>query len=48
MKDVKNLNSCASADNKCGSVLHRVNMAFNMVGVMFFITFFGYIAIHCF
>lgn len=48
MKEVKNLNSCAPAGNECAGVLHRVNMAFNVLGVMFFIAFIGYIAIHCF
>lgn len=48
MKEMENINSCALGNNKFAKVLHRVNTAFNLFGIMFFVTFLGYIALHCF
>lgn len=42
-----NINSCASDDKDFASVGSRVNAAFNVLGVMFFVTFLGYVALHC-
>ena len=47
MKNMENINSCALSNNKVARVLNRVNTAFNLFGVMFFVTFLGYIALHC-
>lgn len=48
MKKNDDINSCALGDREFARVRSFVNMAFNMFGIMFFVTFLGYIAIHCF
>ena len=48
MKSIDNINTCACGSNKFARVLQCANTAFNVFGIMFFVTFFGYIAIHCF
>lgn len=48
MKNNDNISTCAQADNKPVSMRLLVNTALNAFGVMFFVSFLGYIALHCF
>ena len=48
MKTIDKTSSCALANNEFASVRHLVNSFFNVFGIMFFVTFLGYIALHCF
>lgn len=48
MKNIDNISPCTLNSNKFARVLHYVNTAFNMFGIMFFVVFLGYIALHCF
>ena len=47
MNDIDTINPCALDDNEIASVGPRFNAAFNVLGVMFFVTFLGYVALHC-
>ena len=48
MNDINNLNSCTCDDRDCSVMGSRANAVFNVLGVMFFVTFLGYVALHCF
>ena len=47
MNDIDTINPCALDDNEIASVGVRTNKVFNVLGVMFFVTFLGYVALHC-
>ncbi len=48
MRIIDNISTCTLDGNKFASVLHHVNTVFNVFGIMFFVVFLSYIAIHCF
>lgn len=48
MKTTEKTTSCTLANNEFARVRHLVNTSFNVCGIMFFVTFLGYIALHCF
>jgi Na+/phosphate symporter len=47
MKSIDNINTCTCGSNKSARVLQRANTVFNVFGIMFFVTFLGYVALHC-
>ncbi|MBR5638310.1 MAG: hypothetical protein IKW83_00965 [Muribaculaceae bacterium] len=48
MKKTDKTTSCAFGNNKFASVRHLVNTLSNLSGIMFIVTFLGYIVLHCF
>ncbi len=48
MKNMENINSCTFGGNTPAFVRQLVNVTSNVCGIMFFVTFLGYIAFHCF
>ncbi|MBR5117708.1 MAG: hypothetical protein IK100_03555 [Muribaculaceae bacterium] len=48
MKKTDNINSCVLGNSEFVNVRRLVNTTFNVFGIMFFVTFLGYIAMHCF
>lgn len=48
MRKNDKISTCVLGGNKFASALSHVNTVFNLFGIMFFVTFLGYIAIHCF
>ena len=47
MNDIDSINPCALSDSDFAGVSPRIKTAFNIVGIMFFITIIGYLAFHC-
>ena len=47
MKETDKFYTCALGDSEFARVRRLVNTVFNVFGIMFFVTFLGYIAIHC-
>jgi hypothetical protein len=47
MNDIDTINPCALSDNDIAHISPRLNTAFNILGVMFFVSFLGYVALHC-
>lgn len=47
MNDIDNLNPCALGDDEMTCTSVRTNKFFNILGIMFFVTFLGYVAMHC-
>lgn len=47
MNDIDNINPCALDDNELVRVGPRLNMAFNILGIMFFVVFLIYLVLHC-
>lgn len=45
---MKNMDNINLSTRSCVSARQPVNRALNVLGVMFFVTFLGYIAFHCF
>ena len=48
MKEIDNINPYALGNSEFARIGKFVNTAFNVCGIMFFVTFLGYIALHCF
>jgi len=47
MNDIDTINPCALRDNEIPHVNPRVNSAFNILGIMFLVSFLAYVAMHC-
>ncbi len=47
MNDIDTINPCALHDNEIPHVNPRLNSAFNILGIMFLVSFLAYVAMHC-
>ena len=48
MKTTDKITSCALVNSRFAGARQFANIVFNVCGIMFFVTFLGYIALHCF
>ena len=47
MNDIDTINPCALGDNEISHINPRLNNAFNILGIMFLVSFLAYVAMHC-
>ncbi len=47
MNEIDTINPCALSDNDIACVSPSINTAFNVLGIMFFVSFMAYLALHC-
>jgi len=47
MNDIDKINPCALSDNDIAYSTPWLNNLFNIVGILFFVTFLGYVTVHC-
>lgn len=47
MNDIDTINPCALDDNEFSQINPRLNSAFNILGIMFLVSFLAYVAMRC-
>lgn len=47
MNDIETINPCEFSDGEIVTISPRLNTAFNVLGIMFIVSFLVYVALHC-